>query len=407
MRVLAVGNLYPPHDLGGGVEVVWRGLMRHLRARGDDVRVLTTDFRRRSLPAGAAEDPGVYRELAWYWREHDWPRIGALARLRLERRNADVFDRHLAEFQPDVINWWGVGGMSLSLIERARRAGVPAVLFVHDYWPSYGPSRDLWTRMWSARPRAGAVAERLTGIPTHLELGNAGRWLFNSSTVEEEALRTGIRISDRAILAPGVEDYYLRVPRERQGTEWRWRLLYVGRIVEQKGVDLAIESLPQLPAEAMLTIVGEGGQLYERELRQLAQKLGVSGRVQFTRTRPHNELIDLYRSADVIVFPVRWPEPFGLVPLEAMALGRPVVATGAGGSADYLVDGVNSLLFAADDATGLAATLQQLARDPQLRTRLREAGYATAAQHSARAFNERALAEIQAIVSPKAPRSLR
>ncbi len=403
MRVLAVGNVYLPHQLAGGIEVVWQGFVRYLRERGVEVRVLTTVSDPSADEPSVEDDADIHRELRWYWQAHEWPPMSPLSRLRLERHNARVFNRHLDGFAPDVITWWGLGGMSLSLVERGRRAGIPGVLFVHDYWPSYGPERDLWTRMWSARPRRAALAERLTGVPTRLDLGGAGRWLFNSSAVEEETLRTGLEVPDRSVLSPGVDELYLDCARESGAREWSWRLLYAGRVVEQKGVRTAVESLALLPSEAHLTIVGDGDAPYHRELEELAQALGVAARTRFEPPRPHAELIDAYRDADAVLFPVQWPEPFGLVPLEAMAMGRPVIATGMGGSGEYLADEVNSLLFAAGDAQALAAAISRVASDAALRERLVEAGYDTAARHSARTFNERALAEIQALIAPTAP----
>ena len=89
-----------------------------------------------------------------------------------------------------------------------------------------------------------------------------------------------------------------------------------------------------------------------------------------------------------MVFPVRWEEPWGLVPLEAMAKGRPVLATGRGGSAEYLRDGENCLLFEADDSSALARALHRLASDPALRARLRAGGLETAPRHTEALFNQ-------------------
>jgi glycosyltransferase involved in cell wall biosynthesis len=91
---------------------------------------------------------------------------------------------------------------------------------------------------------------------------------------------------------------------------------------------------------------------------------------------------------------VIWPEPWGLVPLEAMALGRPVLATGRGGSGDYLRDGGNALLFEAEDAGALATAATRLADDAALRDRLREGGYRTAAEHDEDGFNRGAVEEL-------------
>lgn len=402
MRVLAVGNMYPPHHLGG-YELCWRGVMEHLRREGHHPRVLTTDYHRPHVRALPEQERDVHRELRWYWKDHEWLTMGPLARLRLERHNAAVFDRHVRDFRPELISWWSVGGMSLGLIERARRSGLPAVLFVHDYWPSYGPEHDLWTRMWRRRPRSAAVVQRLTGLPTRPRLGAAGRWLFNSQSMRDESAAAGIEIPDSGILSPGIDGEYLEQPKEADPPPWRWRLLYAGRVVEQKGVRTAIDSLALLPSESTLLVVGEGDRGYREALETLARELGVAHRVRFDPPRPREELFELYRSSDAVLFPVQWPEPWGLVPLEAMALGRPVVATGRGGSADYLEHGRNALLFEAGDAASLAGALQQLACNRALRQRLRAYGYQTAARHSAERFNRRALAEMQAAAA--APRS--
>ncbi len=400
IRVLAVGNVYPPHHLGG-YEIIWRGVMQQLRRDGHATRVLTTDYRRPPTDDGrppTPEDADVHRELDWYWREHEWRSLGALARLRLERHNASVFDRHLDDFRPDVITWWPVGGMSLGLIERARRAGVPAVLFVLDYWLSYGPERDQWLRMW-ARLRLGAVAERLTRLPTRVDYAAAGRWVFGSRTVREHSLHLVPRIADSTVLTPGVASSFLTAPRRPEPEPWRWRLLYLGRVVEPKGVHTTIESMALLPAGATLRIVGDGDRAYRLRLERLAAELGVDGRVGLEPAQPREQLMRLYRSADAVVFPVQWPEPWGLVPLEAMAAGTPVLATGRGGSADYLADGENSLWFQAGDAAGLARALRTLAADPALRERLRRGGFTTAAAHGEDEFNRRAVAEIVAVAA--------
>jgi D-inositol-3-phosphate glycosyltransferase len=203
-------------------------------------------------------------------------------------------------------------------------------------------------------------------------------------------------VPDGTILSPGVSERFLLVAGEAEPPPWHWRLLYVGRVVEQKGIETAIESLSSLPDEATLRIVGDGEAGYRGSLERLARTRGVTARVAFEPARPHEEMSEVYRDADAVVFPVRWAEPWGLVPLEAMALGRPVLATGRGGSGDYLRDADNALLFEAGDARALARSALRLADDPALRARLRAGGLRTARSHSEYEFNARALAEIQA-----------
>ena len=377
MRILSVGNLYPPQHLGG-YELMWRSAVAHQRAAGNEVRVLTSDWRQPDADASLPEDPDVHRELRWYWHDHEFPRIGPRARLRLERHNAAVLDSHLERFRPDVVCWWAMGGMSLSLIERARRAGLPAAAVVVDDWLVYGPKTDAWWRLLRRSVR------RLEG---------AGRWVFCSEVVRRRAEQAGFRPAETKVIHPGVDlALFARPPGERP--PWRWQLLYCGRIDERKGIDLAIEALLSLPPAARLRVVGGGDDAERRRLERLVAEHGLDDRIAFER-RPRHELPALYAEADALLFPVRWLEPFGLVPLEAMACGTPVVATGRGGSGEYLRDGGNCLLFDPDAGpAALAGAVRRLAEDGGLRARLHDEGLATAARFPESAFNDGVLAAL-------------
>src|SRR3954447_775399 len=177
VRVLAVGNMYPPHHLGG-YELVWRSAVRHLRSLGHDVRVLTTDFR---LPdPSEPEEDGVHRELRWWWRDHAFPPMGIREAARIERANARVLARHLDGV--DVVTWWSMGGMSMSLLERVRRRGIPAVAFVHDDWLDYGPRVDAWLKLFTGprRGRLAGPAQALLRMPTRVDFDSAARYVFVS-----------------------------------------------------------------------------------------------------------------------------------------------------------------------------------------------------------------------------------
>jgi glycogen(starch) synthase len=389
VRILSVGNMYPPHHLGG-YELVWRSAVRSLRAQGHEVRVLTTDFR---LPSPSEpEDGDVHRELRWWWRDHTFPHFSPAARVAVERHNGRVLARHLEELQPDVVAWWSMGGMSLSLIERVRRAGLPAVAFVHDDWLAYGAQTDAWLRPLAARAWLRPVAERVLGLPAAVDLDHAARYVFVSESTRQRAIEGGRNPADWSVAHSGIDPAFLDPRPER---DWGWRLLYVGRVDLRKGIGTALDALAQLPAEATLTIVGDGDPEVEAALRAQAAHLGVTDRVIRAGFIGRGQLPGIYEQADVVVFPVVWDEPWGLVPLEAMALGRPVVATGRGGSGEYLRDGENALLFPAANATALAKTIERLANDPALRNRLRAGGLTTAPLHTEDVFNASVKKEIE------------
>ncbi len=374
--------MYPPHHFGG-YELVWRSAMESLRSRGHELRVLTTDLR---TDAAQPDDPGVYRELVWPWRPGGFAPQPLRRRVSAARHNHRVLARHIDELRPDVVSWWSMGGLSLTLIEEVRRRGLPAVGFVHDDWLDYGRHVDGWLRMYGGRRRAAApLAERLAGIPARVDLGGAARWVFVSDFTRRRAESLGLGLERTAVANSGIDSAFLDPAPEQ---DWGWRLLYVGRLDNRKGVHTAIESLAQLPAEARLRVVGGWDVAEAERLTALAERLGVGERVSLDGQRPRDELAAAYAWSDAVLFPVIWDEPWGLVPLEAMAKGRPVVATGRGGSAEYLRDGENCLLFEAADAGALADSVRRLADDPELRSRLRSRGLEDAARHTEDGFNE-------------------
>lgn len=390
MRVLAVGNMYPPHHRGG-YELVWRSAMHHLREQGHIVRVLTTDFR---TDTGAPDEPDTFRELRWYWRDDAWLRISLRERIAVERHNAAVLARHLEELAPDVVSWWSMGGMSLALLERVRRVGLPAVAFALDDWLLYAPVSDRWTGPFRRLPFVAPLVEFLTGLPTRVDLDASATFVLVSEAVRRHAREAGYRLEGSRIAHTGVDPEFLN---PRPEGEWGWRLLYVGRINESKGVTDAVDALAALEEPtASLTIAGAGEQRALDPLLEQVRGLGLDGRVHMLGMQARSQLPAVYEAADVVLFPVRWEEPWGVVQLEAMALGRPVVTTGTGGTGEYLRDGENCLLVAPERPEELAAAVRRLHGDPGLRARLRTGGSATARRHTETIFNEAALAALSA-----------
>jgi type III pantothenate kinase len=159
--------------------------------------------------------------------------------------------------------------------------------------------------------------------------------------------------------------------------------LYVGRIEpEQKGLEdlLRAMALISSPDALSLRVVGEdwGG---ERRLRDLARDLGITRRIAWTGSVSEEAKRTEYAAADLLVLPSRF-EPFGIVLLEAMAAGLPVVATRVGGIPEVVVDGITGRLVPPRDPAALAEALQALASDPSLRSRLGRSG-----QERAQAFS--------------------
>jgi glycogen(starch) synthase len=155
-------------------------------------------------------------------------------------------------------------------------------------------------------------------------------------------------------------------------------VLFVGRLHRQKGVDTLIRALPLLPPAASVLLVGDGPE--RPALQRLAGELGVADRVTVTGFLPHGMVPGLVAGADVVVLPSRYEE-LGTALVEAMAAGRPVVATRVGGIPELVRDGVDGLLVPPDDPEALAKAVIRVLANPVLAAELGASGRARVAGH--------------------------
>ena len=282
--------------------------------------MLTTDFRTASRPRdrrGPRRPPRAALVLAR-------PRVPAhVARERIAAR-APQRARAGAprpELQPDVVNWWAMGGMSLSLIERVRRAGLPAVGVVGDDWMDYGPRVDGWQRLLrrpgpAGRP-GGASSACRPARPARRHLAvhqrrharrRDGRARLRAAEPRSPTPAWTTRCSHagagaRLALAAAVRRPHSTSARASTPRSRRW---------------------PTCPRRRTLTVLGVGRRRATcAELRGLRRAARRRGPGPLRARSPRGELPAAYAAADALLFPVRWEEPWGLVPLEAMAVGTP------------------------------------------------------------------------------------
>jgi phosphoheptose isomerase/glycosyltransferase involved in cell wall biosynthesis len=194
-----------------------------------------------------------------------------------------------------------------------------------------------------------------------------------------ELLRMGVN-GDRLTVVPCGVDLSLFTPdgpRDRRTPGMR-RLVTVGRLVERKGIGNTISALPDLP-DAELVVAGgpERSRLRRdseaRRLLALAEQAGVADRVELRGRLGREAVPPLIRSADAVVA-VPWYEPFGIVPVEAMACGVPVIAAAIGGMVDTVVDEVTGIHVPPRDPERLAQAAAPLLADRERRARLGRAG---------------------------------
>lgn len=401
MRILVLSNMYPPHAFGGYERECADAVRRWARA-GHRVLVLTSDtylspdLRRFAGTAGEEDEAGVEvrRVLKVYWKDHVVVRPPLWRRIRWERSNQRELEDAVRSFRPEVASAWAMGAMSLGLLTRLGQLAVPVVSVIRDQWTEYALHIDAWSDFVSEHPRLAQMARPLTGLPCALpDLDALGPTCFITETVRRGARERSPWTFPGAEIVPGYVDRAELHPDADAGRRpWSWQLLHVGRFDPRKGIHVAVEALARLPAEATLNVLGSGDLRYLEELQNLARRLKVTDRVHFGST-PRTELRDRYAAADAVVFAPLWEEGFGLVPLEAMACGTPVVASPTGGATEFLVDGENCLIFEGGNPESLARVLRRLAADPGLRRKLVDGGLATAARYD----TDQLVAELEAL----------
>lgn len=212
-------------------------------------------------------------------------------------------------------------------------------------------------------------------------LGHVDGAIAGSQEAGQVWRRKGYRGPLAVIPQFGVDPAIYRPEPERARGGRGFLIGYVGRLVEEKGVDLLLAALSSLPGTWRACILGSGPE--RQALQDQAGRLGLSDRVTFDAWIGSAGMSAYYRQLDVLVMPSRtrpnWKEQFGRVAVEAMACGVPVIGSDSGEIPHVL--GEAGLIFAENDAAGLRAHLARLMEDAGLRARLGAEGRQRVLEH--------------------------
>jgi glycosyltransferase involved in cell wall biosynthesis len=217
-------------------------------------------------------------------------------------------------------------------------------------------------------PETLGTFHRLTAPVMKTVYGGAGAIVANSRGLQELAQRSASQAVHFAPNGIDLDSYYpAPIPRN----DGVYRILFVGRLVEQKGLRYLLEALPtirsQIDQAVELVVVGDGPA--GPTLQQQAAELGLKNVVQFTGWFPRSAMFAQYRNADVFAFP-SFEEGMPNVVLEAMASGLPIVTTDIYGNQELVSDSENGYLVPPGDSGALCDALVRLARDASLRSTL-------------------------------------
>jgi glycosyltransferase involved in cell wall biosynthesis len=279
---------------------------------------------------------------------------------------AQVLHARWTATRPDVVHahFWMSG---LASVQAAHSLGIPVLQTFHA--------------LGSVKRRHQGEADTSPEQRIELERGLCADVDHVIATCSDEVFelrRLGLSTERVSIVPCGVDTDVFTPRGPVAARSRRPRLLVLGRLVERKGQEDAVRALPAVP-DAELVVVG-GPPTDEldddpevQRLRAIAAELGVADRLVFSGAVARADVPGWIRSADVVLA-VPWYEPFGITPLEAMACGRPVVATAVGGLVDSVADGVTGDLVPPRDPAALGAALADLLADEQRRVAYGAAG---------------------------------
>jgi len=374
MRILVISSSYGTGGYGRHCAEV----STYLAEYGHNISVLTclgepsTSQRVRKVACTLLRDPD------WDSR---WPGYAQFffSHRRRQGHNMRVLLKTLSEFSPDVVFVWQGTGLDRSLFMAVERAGYPMVYRLCDYWPAVPDeywvywtkhaTRNVFEPTKQILSRPALKLLRHEGKPLAVNFDHA---ICVSDAVREQLYQAGIPLRQAVTVFNGInlQDFTLDLeslpyPRSGQNT---LSLLYAGSLLEHKGVHVAIEAMRHLQTQphtayVQLTVLGDGPEPYVSHLRRLVSEWNLEDCVHFQASIPRQQMPEVLRKQDILLFPSLYEEPLARMMQEAMAAGVVVVSTATGGSKEILQDGVNSLIAAPGDANRMAEQVQRLMMD--------------------------------------------
>lgn len=321
----------PKHVRDGGLREMAEGLEFH---------------RTPPLPAGGAAAAPVLREL--------------MLMRALEKRLMEV----VAEEQPDILHAHSPALNAVPTLRVGRRLGLPVVYEIRAFWEdaaaSHGTAREGNWRYRLTRALESWAVQRASAVTT-IAHG------LRDDLIARGVPREKITVIPNAVDVTAFQGGGTKEPRlvQELGLEGKVVLGFLGSFYGYEGLDVLLRAVPALAArrpEVRVLLVGGGPQ--EDRLKALARDLGIADRVVFTGRVPHDRVQGYYDLVDLLVFPrtsIRLTELVTpLKPLEAMAMGKPVLASDVGGHRELIRDGRTGWLFRPDDPVALAEKVDEV-----------------------------------------------
>lgn len=328
----------------GGIEVFLSKTLPSLQEIGHEFKVVASDPE--SNREDVTEFNGILVHRFPFWRALAKRDLAQIARIRREISALKL------TYQPDLVHIHYPGHIAYFHLHTAKTHPAPTLLTIHTPFPGARSETDtlfsqaLRSADWVTAVSQATLADTIESVP---DLRHRSSVIHNGLPVPQ-VLPTPLPFDPP-------------------------RILYVGRLADEKGGDIALSAFAALRnrfPHIHLIVAGDGPA--RDELKRQAGKLNLSEVVEFTGWIQPEKIPDVINRSTLVVIPSRYREPFGLIAVEAAQMGRPVVAAKTGGLPEIVTDRATGLLFPGENHNACADAIASLLDDPARARRMGEAG---------------------------------
>lgn len=400
LKILVVTNLFPPHYIGG-YELFCQDVVDGLKKQGHVVTVITSTYG----VVGHQAEEDVHRVLHLiepFEKGADYL-YDKQTLLRLREKDKATLNQCIQSTNPDLLYVWHMANLDRSLMNVLVHSGIPIVYHFEDRWiPSFYHRRfktflgihtsyfiyalkQLTTFGVSdylriVRKLVNRLIKQILPDPIEpteslVEL-DLSKSIFLAQALREEHQQLGYNVDGSVVVHNGIAVSKFAPKSVPKPPATPVRLLYVGRVAEKKGVHTFVRALIELNKSGYsfeASVVGEyESESYIKRLKKMLSQQDLLDKVRFVHGVSREQIVEQYHAHDILVFPSIWEEPFGLVLVEAMAAGLPIVSTRRGGTKEFLRHGHNALVFEPLDSGTLTQHIITLIDSEELYTRLQK-----------------------------------
>lgn len=382
MKIIQVNKF---NYLRGGAEKYFLTVADELRRRGHDVAIFSMQHPK-NIPCPWDK---YFVSRVSFNEGNFWQRLIGAARTLYSFEAKRKFKALVKDFKPDIIHLHNIyHQISPSILAVARKHKIPVIMHLHDYKlisPNYqlyargsvcyaGAAPNYFTCFWKKCFRDSYLASLLVSLEMFfhhtvfkLYEKSIARYIAPSRFMKDICVRFGVPSDLITVLYNFIDQ------KSKPENNLEDYLLYFGRLSEEKGIGILLEALSKVGKNQILKIAGTGPS--ELALKKLVKDLQLTSQVEFLGHLSAPEMSLVLARAKAVVIPSLWLENMPFAMLEALAVGKVVIAAQSGGLAELIIDGVNGLSYAANNSSALAQKINNL--DKINLTKISQAAMAT------------------------------